>query len=259
MSDSFKIEEPNNKKKKNKTIAISKMKLLVFSVSFVVICSILGFVMYYYMYYVNYIPKTNKNKPYVYTIDEYENSTQDGTYDRIPTINLKGNKFKKINQAIKKNYDEVSKTLEYDYSYDFNKSKNILAVKITYSYFLNEGDQYPTRQFETFNIDLRNGKILSNSDILKKYNLTEKRVNSFIESKFKAFYKDLVAGKFYTKKECNYDCFLEQRGLTNNYLSNASYYIEDGSLTLFMYYNIYSDYLEEQYLKYVGYQFLIKE
>ena len=262
MSDSFKIEDSNyvnklNKKKKKKDIPNSS-KIIVLAIV-IVVCGIIGYGIYYYFNYVNFISKVDNSKPYIYTVEKHENPYQEDVSDKIPTINLVGSKFDRINKAIKDNYDKVSQLDEYDYGYEFSKSRNILALKITYAYYPSKEANHQRRYFETFNIDLRNGKILSNADILKKFNLSEKQVNSFMEAKFKAFYKDLVAGKFYTEKECNYECFLENRGITSNYLNNASYYIENGDLTLFKYYFMYSDYLEEQYLENVGYQFLIKE
>ena len=132
-------------------------------------------------------------------------------------------------------------------------------MKIEYAYFEDNNLYEATRSFQTIHIDLKNGNILSDDDILKMYNINKEYINSYLETKFNTYYNDLVEGKFYTKEECNYECFLNNRGITTNYSDNVSYYIQDGVLTLFKFYYSASDYLEQQYFNDENYQFIIKE
>ncbi len=254
MTDSFKLENQYQKKssKKKKT----KKRSFIF---LVIVFIIVGFMCYYFINNNYDTKKKIDSKPYIYTIKQELNSFQDNIYDEIPTINLVGKKFDELNTAILNNYKEVSAKVEYDYNYEYNQSKNILSLKITYAYYPDEESIYPMRYFETINIDLRDGKILSEDEILHKYHLTKEKVNFYLEAKFKEFYGDLVKKGYYTENQCNYDCFLKNRGISNNYLNGTSYYIENNSLTLFKYFYIYSDYLEENYFKDENYQFIIKK
>ncbi len=224
----------------------------------IVICIIIG-IIYYNYNNSNFIDKKYESKEYIYTAAQYENEVEDDEYFEIPAINLKGEKFETINTAIINNFSSVSEMTEFDYDYEYSISKNILALKITYAYYENINSVEPTRYFETFNIDLRNGRILTDSEILDKYKLTDEQVNRYLESKFTNYYDRLVSGKFYTKEECNYECFLENRGITGKYTDNASYYIQDGVLTLFKYFKINSKYEEEQYFGNEDFQFVIKK
>ena len=258
MRDSFKLEDNYNKKKSSKKNN-NTLSILVICGLIAVICFCLYFITNFANNTISYVDKKNSDKEYVYTIKKQENSSQDGVYDEVPTINLDTEEFTKINNNILKKYEEISTKSDYDYSYKFNQSDNILALKITYAYYPNDTAIYPIRYFETYNINLKNGKVLSDEEILKMYRLKSEKVNEFLEAKFKGFYSDLVNSKFYTEKECNYKCFLSNRGISDNYLNGTSYYIENGSLTVFKYYYIYSDYNEDEYFKNTNYQFIVKK
>lgn len=258
MRDSFKLED-KDKKKVKKTKKDSNLIILIICI----FIAILSFSVYFIMSNINkntnYIEKKNVEKEYVYSIKKQENPSQEDVYDEVPTFNLEGENIYQINENIIKKYEQISKKNDYDYEYEFNQSDNILALKITYAYYPNETAMYPIRYFETYHIDLNTGKVLSDDEILKMYQLKSDQINHFLEAKFKGYYRDLVNQKFYTERECNYKCFLENRGISDNYLNDTSYYIQNGSLTLFKYFYIYSDYEEEDYFKNQNYQFIVKK
>ncbi|MBO5414681.1 MAG: hypothetical protein J6A17_03530 [Bacilli bacterium] len=256
MRDSFKLEN-NNKKKNNKQN--SNLLILIVCGLIAVVCFGSYFIMNHINKEVVYVEKKDSSKEYVYTIKKEENTFDEGTYYEVPSINLNGEQIDKINESILNKYDEVSKNSEYDYSYEFNKSDNILAVKVTYAYYPNKNARYPIRYFDTYNIDLVDGKVLTDEEILDLYDVSSKEVNLFLKSKFKKYYTDLVNNKFYTERQCNYKCFLKNRGISDNYVNSTSYYIDKGSLTAFKYFYIYSDYEEEKYFKNTNYQFIIIE
>lgn len=226
-----------------------------FLIIIIIACFVLAGLFYYFLN--KNISKIDISKDYVYSNEIY--GTDEDGYIEVPKINLKGEKIDRINKLIKDNYDSISRLEEYDYNYEYSISKNILALKIEYAYFEDNNLYEATRSFQTIHIDLKNGNILSDDDILKMYNINKEYINSYLETKFNTYYNDLVEGKFYTKEECNYECFLNNRGITTNYSDNVSYYIQDGVLTLFKFYYSASDYLEQQYFNDENYQFIIKE
>lgn len=117
----------------------------------------------------------------------------------------------------------------------------------------------PIIHFDTYNIDLESGNILTDQDLLDIYQVSKKQVKVYLEAKFKKYYTDIVKNGYYTKKQCNYDCFLKNRGISKNYLEDISFYVEDGKLTLFKYYYRDSIYHEIEFFIDDSYQFLIKE
>lgn len=235
---------------------ISKKNRLIFVCLLIVF--IVFFAFYYYYNYINFIPKTDNKKDYIYTASRFEDPYEEDSYDEVPAINLEGEKFDKINAAILENYNSVRNMNEYDYKYEYSISKNILALKIAYGYY-SDSSLEPNRYFQTFNIDLRNGHFLTNSEILDKYKLKEDDVNEYLKYQFRQYYNNLVEGEFYTKEECDYNCFLKNRGITGKYTDDISYYIQDGVLTAFKFFYTRSDYEEEQYFVLEDYQFVIKE
>lgn len=256
MRDSFKLEDNYNKNKNKKRnneifliiIFISVVALVFFAC--VVVVNLSG---------LNYVKKENKNKNYIYTIKREKNPYQEDTYDKIPKININSEKIKNINQKILLNYEQVSAKTEYNYDYKYSKSRGILSLLITYAYYLTDNDDEPTRYFETINIDLKTGNVLNDSDVLKKFNLTKNQVNDYLSVKFYNIYTDLINHKYFTKKECDYKCFLKNRQISDNYLNGVNFYVENGSLVAYKFFYTYSSYEEQDYFKADDYKFIIKK
>lgn len=252
MDYSFKLEEKEQNKKKKNRIG---MKLFILIGIVIVGIFVLIFVLYHRFIFIS---KATKDKDYVYTVRRDKNNSQDGVYTKMPRINLKGEKFDTINKKIEENYLSVINQGEYDYDYEFNKSKNILALKISYSY-LEAGKLSPKRYFKTYNINLNDGHVYTNKELLDKYHITEKKLNTFLEYKFKSYYQDLIKYKYYTEQECDYSCYLKNRGITTDYLEDIHLYVKSGSLTLYKFFYTYSSFEEEGYFSNPTYRFVIKK
>lgn len=195
---------------------------------------------------------------YIYTVLEEENETEEDTLNEVPAINLDGEKYELINEEILEQYESVKSKIEYDYLYQYNVSGNILSLLITASYIPKEGN-YPVTSFKSYNIDLENGSVLSNKKLLEKFDLTEKNLNSFISGKFNYHYRKLITDGYYTEEECSYECFLNNRGITVDYLAGISLYVDDSKLMVYKFYYKESDYSEEEYFENVPYGILVKE
>ena len=255
MSHSFKLE--NNSNKSNK---IKSDYSLFYMIAFIII-AIVCFVVYFIMINNNPTISVSKNdvdKSYVYTAKK-EKSKNEDTYNKIPAINLKGSKYEQLNTDIMEQYEKVSANDNFvDYTYEFNQSDDILSLVTEYTYYP-EKSVYPIIHYNTYNIDLSKDQILTEDQLLDRYNVERKQIQVYLEAKFKLYYKEIVANGFYTKKQCDYDCFLKNRGITENYLDNTSLYVDKGDLTLFKYFYFDSTYDERQYFKDFSYQFLIKK
>ena len=66
----------------------------------------------------------------------------------------------------------------------------------------------------------------------------------------------MVNQNYFSQEECNYDCFLKYRNVSN-YLDNVNYYVKDGKLYVYKPFVIYSIYDEEEYFTEDSYKFLI--
>lgn len=259
MGHSFKLEDniKNNKKARMDYSLI----LMIFFILVAISCVIIYFVMANQK--INtYIKKQDINKEYIYTQKKSENKNSESgiiEYDQVPAINLKGAKYRQLNNQILNNYQELVKANHYIYyGYQFDQSKNILSLVIKYIDYPKQ-TIHPIFYFDTYHIDLESGNILTDQDLLEKYKVSKKQVRVYLEAKFKKYYTDIVKNGYYTKKQCSYDCFLKNRGISKDYLENISFYVEDGKLTLFKYYYRDSIYNEIEFFTDDSYQFLIKE
>ena len=108
-------------------------------------------------------------------------------------------------------------------------------------------------------IDLNKDKVLTKEDILKKYKVKEKDINKYMEYKFREIYTDVIKKGYYTSNECDYNCFLNNRKITDNYIDGMAYCIENGSLVGYRDFRFESDYGEEDYFFEEDHRFVIKE
>ena len=84
------------------------------------------------------------------------------------------------------------------------------------------------------------------------------KVSEIIENTFKEYYDDLVKKGYYEPTECNYDCFLGYRDITN-YLDNVQYYVKNGDLIAYRPFVFYSIFGDEEYFKTKHFEFLLVE
>lgn len=208
--------------------------------------------------YFGFVEKIDSNKDYIYTVKKIKNETQEETYDEIPTINLVGDTVKEMNQSILETYEEATSHGVYDYRYEFNRSANILSLKVTYAYYLSDEDVEITRFFDTYNINLKTGELISDIELLDMFGVTPSELNEFLGIKFQSYYNELINYGYYTSKSCDYDCFLKNRGITSNYTDDIYLYVDNGSLVLFKFYYKVSQYEEESYFIDDSYKIVVK-
>lgn len=204
-----------------------------------------------------YVAKKDKNKDYVYTVKKEENKTQEEEINKVPAINIDTKEVADINEKILTIYNKVKEKEEYDYKYQYNKSNSILSLLIAYSYHP-EPETYPITFYNSYNIDLETGKVITPNELLDRYEITPAQLKDFIKSKLQKYYKDLIDKKYYTKEECNYSCFLRNRGLSPDYLKGVSLYVDKNKLTAFKFFYKESSYNEEKYFDNISYQIEIK-
>ena len=259
MAHSFKLSK-NLDSKKNKKMDYSLILMIAF-ILIAILSMVICFVILNKKEEVIYIDKKDSTKDYIYTIKKDVNQTAENITNEIPTINISNSKIETINNKILTNYNNVSSLFdeyEYEYEYSVNDKKQILSLIVKYSYIPEKMDRMVT-YFDTYNIDLLTGEVISDDDLLKRYDITKNKLNDFIESKFKNYYREIIKKKYYTQKECDYACFLKNRGLTDNYLNGISLYVKDNSLIMYKFFFTVSKYHEEEYFSDTSYDIVVKE
>ena len=201
---------------KNKKIAIPLIGIITF------------FLVTFNIYF--YINRSTLNTNY-YSIKEnnslivYPRYTR--TYKEIVTL---------CNGYLKNNNNVIT--------YDYKISGDILSVVLQ----INCYDQaLPQVIFKTYNINLKEKKILDENAILDLYGIDKSFVANKIKERFEYFFKDEREKKIFDE-ECDYKCFLYMRRI-ENYTDNIYYYIDSAKLYVYKEFNTYSIYNEEKYYK----------
>ena len=234
-----------------KNIEVNK-KLLIVLVMLVILFAILKIINYNSnTKYVSY--KLDSDQKYVYT--KYSSSTNSA---KVPYINIVGADASEANDEIVSNVESYlsSKDVNKTVTYRYNQYKNILSVVLTYRDI--DSEKRLQYRFKTYVFDLKNDcKLLSDEEILNRFNVTYANVDNEMAKSMKDKYNDELDQGILTKDKCDYNCFLRLRGITH-YIDNANYYIEEGHLVVYRSYNVFSVYNEEDYYTRNDFKFIIK-
>ena len=230
------------KKSNNKPIILLAVSILliIFIIFYVIVKS-------YYSNY-NYL-KEDKKEYLVYTRYNQNNI-------EVPYINVKSNNIQTINNEIVNYCNKYSHIENIQISYEYDISGKYLSLIIN---ILNEDAEYgPVVKFKAFNIDLKNKRIIQDEELLDMFKTSEEKVSEKIKEQFEYYYNDEVKEGYIEKEECNYECFLKYRDISN-YLEDIEYAIKGGKLVAFKPFKFKSIYGEEEYFNDSHFEFVITE
>ena len=222
---------------KNKKIAIPLIGIITF------------FLVTFNIYF--YINRSTLNTDY-YSIKENNSLIVYPRYTRtykdittiVPYINLKKDIIGNLNEEILTLSNSYLSNINNVITYDYKISGDILSVVLQ----INCYDQaLPQVIFRTYNINLKEKKILDENAILDLYGIDKSFVANKIKERFEYFFKDEREKKIFDE-ECDYKCFLYMRRI-ENYTDNIYYYIDSAKLYVYKEFNTYSIYNEEKYYK----------
>lgn len=195
--------------------------------------------------------KEDKNNYLVYTKYQKEGEVF-SVY--IPYINIDSKIVKEVNEDIDLFTSEFINSKKAMISYEYDINGIILSVIIKIVDY--DTEYAPEPYFRTYNINLDTLELISDEALLEYFNISDTDVEMKMENQFQAYYEKIVEKGYYTKEECDYNCFLKYRGI-DNYIDRVSYYIEDGSLVVYKPFVFYSVFGEEDYFKDKHFKFLI--
>lgn len=200
----------------------------------------------------NYI-KQDRSKTLIYT--QYYN--ENGDYIKeVPYINMNGDQLIEVNNEINnlmQKYKELSRAV-VTYETELNGQVLSLVIKAV-NYETNYAAEV---EFKTYNINIESQMVYDDSAILELYGINTSYVKDRIRQQLQSYYTDIVNDKYYTKQECNFDCFLNWRGI-DDYLEDVSYYISGGKLYAYKPFTFASVFGEEEYFTDEDFMFLIIE
>ena len=174
------------------------------------------------------------NRPYNYTsqlLDQNYEIVYDKVNtnkDKVPHININSEVATKINNEIDKMYEEYNYFSPDGFSYNYSISKNILSIVIK-AYVVKPESTHYDIIYKSYNIDLKNNKLLTNKEVLNKFNITEDKMEFYLYNKFLNYYNDLIKNNYFTEKQCDFNCFLQNKNV-ENLLDDNNYYINNNNL-----------------------------
>lgn len=184
--------------------------------------------------------KVDKNSPLVITRFDNENSKYPIT---VPYININTEEIKNINSEILTFSQALASKKKSVILYEYEVNGEILSLVLT---AIDNSTDIPKIDFKTYNIDLKDAKVLTNDEILNLYGITSADVEKVLENKFKKYYQEELQAGYLIEQECNYDCFLRYREITS-YLENVKYYISNKNLVAYKPFATQSIYGEEEF------------
>ena len=132
---------------------------------------------------------------------------------------------------------------------DYKPEKRFVIVKYNPRYY--DEEKYLRNEWTSFaDVGLAfDDGILTMEDYIRVENNYISCIKEIVEGKFVDFYNDELE-KGYFHDECDYACFLYQRGITDdNYMEDIYYYVKDGNLYVLKPFKVYSPFGEDKYYK----------
>ena len=108
-------------------------------------------------------------------------------YNKIPYFNLNNDTYNEINKEIMYNFLLRACFQEGVIDYEASLNDNILSVALNISYETDDDLAY--LEYKTYNIDTNSNQVISNLEILNKYNVTLNDITSIVLGRFNDFYK----------------------------------------------------------------------
>ena len=99
--------------------------------------------------------------------------------DKVPYINMNNEVSKEINQEIDFIYENYLLFSPDGFSYKYNISGSILSIIIT-AYVVHPESSHYDIIYKSYNIDLKTSKLLTNNEILKRFKITEEKMEYFL-------------------------------------------------------------------------------
>lgn len=190
------------------------------------------------------------NKSYNIIYTSYEDKVNE---KQVPAVNIKG-----ISKEINTNINNFvspyidKKTNRIYYLNEING--NILSLLIVIENYEKEGPA--DYKYLSYNINLKELKVLSNQDIYKLFGISDEYLLRMFYDKFKIYYEDSI-NKGIVKANISYDNYLKSHEITN-FINESYYYISNSKLHVYLDYNEWTSDETENYYVSIGHDFEIE-
>lgn len=187
----------------------------------------------------------NTNTSYITVKDENTSSFE--MESRCPTISLDSDDAKEVNDEIEREYNSTVSSGKESFDFDYAVNKDYLSL-VTFYIYLDRETNNPDVIINTYNFDLDSGALVNDSDLLDDFSYSYSDISNSLEKEMKSYYQQEVDSMYFSKEECDYNCFLDLRGI-DNYTDNVKLFVRDNKLVFYRKFNVYSRFLEDQFYR----------
>ena len=203
------------------------------------------------IYFIFQTGKHKANEDYVYTTIEENNRL---TAITVPTINLKGKKIDKINEELKRVYENDKRYFVREYYYTQDLDGKILNLVTLTRNIARNGDGRYINRYRSYFINVDTSAVIDSSTILKKHNLTEEDVVKKVEDKIKEMYQKEIDDGYISEYSCDIECFKDMRNIDTNF-DNLTIGTKSGKIVAYLPFYEYVDfgnnYTRDDFLFYI--------
>lgn len=158
--------------------------------------------------FLNNDSRTDKNlKEYVNQEYVFTTTTKD-KYTKCPYININSKEINKINEEIIYKYYSVIENQYSTMNYEYSINNNVLSLIIK---IINKDskDDYEKKEYISYSINIKEKQLISNNDLLEKYNLSQIEINNLVYNELKNAYEIESNEMYIEPQECDFNCYLK--------------------------------------------------
>jgi len=119
-------------------------------------------------------------------------------------------------------------------------------------------NRLPYSTIKTYTFDVKSGKNLQQDELLNQFGIDLATISSSFENQMKKYYDEQVESMYFTKEDCNYQCFLDARGV-NSYDDSIHLFVNNDKLMYYRPFYTYSKWNDQDFYRYEDFLFEIKK
>ncbi len=173
----------------------------------------------------------------------------------LPGIHLDSDDAKQVNEIIKEAYNTAIKNKYTQFTYEASVGEKYLSIALITS-SVDTSTNTPYSSIKTYTFDKKTGQRMDDNELLKTFSVTLNEIGQDFEKQMRAYYEEELESFYFNADECDYQCFLRNRGIYS-YQDNISLFVLNDKLVYYRPFLIYSKWQEEDFYRYEDFLFEI--
>lgn len=175
----------------------------------------------------------------------------------LPEIKLDSDDAKEVNMIIKEAYNSAITSKNTQFTYEASVGKKYLSIALITNR-VDIANKLPYSSIKTYTFDIKSGKSLDQNELLNQVGVDFSDISASFENQMKKYYDEQVESMYFTKDDCNYQCFLDARGISS-YEDEIHLFTMDDKLMYYRPFFTYSKWNDQDFYRYENFLFEIKK